>query len=100
MNKLLTLALALVVCVGTTAMLARSLNARHGQKSDPQIVADGAFRDGLYVGRLAAEGGRPLRPQVGRWSSEADRTLFVAGYRRGYNDALASNARVGPNPLE
>lgn len=89
MDKLFTLALAIAVCLGTTALLANSGRAT-GQNADAQITADGAFRDGLYVGRVAAEAGRPLHPQIGRWSNEHDRTSFAAGYRRGYNEVLAS----------
>ena len=91
MEKLFTYALALAVCLGTTAMLANSGRAaRQGQSTDAPMTTDGAFRDGLYVGRLAAEAGRPLHPQIGRWSKEGDRASFVAGYRRGYNDFVAS----------
>jgi len=90
MDKIFTLVLALAVCVGTIGMLANRSGAAGRHSADAQMAADGAFRDGLFVGRLAAEGGRPLHPQIGRWSSERDRTSFVAGYRRGYNDVLAS----------
>ena len=74
-------ALALVICVGTTAMLAVS---NHNVKSNPSIetglASDGAFRDGLYLGKLAAECGQaPRRPAVGRWSAEQDRSMFAAG---------------------
>ncbi len=91
MDKLFTYALAIAVCVGTTALLTNNGRAaRQEQSADAPLAADGAFRDGLYVGRLAAEAGRPLHPQVGRWSSERDRASFAAGYRRGYGDSLAS----------
>jgi hypothetical protein len=91
MDKLSTFVLALAMCLGTTAMLAnRGRGAGQHEKLDTQTATDGAFRDGLYVGRLAAERGGPLHPQTGRWSSERDRTSFAAGYRRGYNDVLAS----------
>lgn len=87
-------ALALVICVGTTAMLAVS---NHNVKSNPSIetglASDGAFRDGLYLGKLAAECGQaPRRPAVGRWSAEQDRSMFAAGYRRGYSESVTSAA--------
>jgi hypothetical protein len=101
MDKILTFALAMAVCLGTTAMLANSGRAaRQHEKLDTQTATDGAFRDGLYVGRLAAEGGRPPHPQIGRWSNEHDRTSFVAGYRRGYNDFLASTMTGTHNRVE
>jgi hypothetical protein len=43
----------------------------------------------MYLGKLAAESGRPLRPAIGRWSTDQDRATFTAGYRRGYNETLA-----------
>ncbi len=101
MDKLFTFVLALAVLMGTTALLANSGRAtRQRRNADAQMATDGAFRGGLYVGRLAAEGGRPLRPQIGRWSNERDRVSFVAGYRRGYNDALASSTHGGQNRTE
>ena len=91
MDKIFTYFLALAVCMGTTVLLS---NNRHyqppSQLTDSQMAVDGAFRDGLYVGRLAAEAGRPSHPLIGRWSTDRDRTWFVAGYRRGYNDVLLS----------
>src|SRR6266705_6331295 len=93
MHKFLTFALAIAVCLGTTAMLANSGRAaRDRQSVNAETASDGAFRDGLYQGRLAAERGRPQRPLVGRWSKERDRASFAAGFQRGYNDFLASAA--------
>jgi hypothetical protein len=93
MDKIFTFTLAFAVCLGTAAVLA---NRRHAaasaQSVEAQRATDGAFRDGLYVGRLAAEQGRPLRPQIGRWSNDRDRASFVAGYRRGYDNSAASAA--------
>jgi hypothetical protein len=86
-------ALALVICLGTTAMLAVS---NHNVKSIPSVerglASDGAFRDGLYLGKLAAEGGQAPRLAIGRWSADQDRSMFAAGYRRGYSESLASAA--------
>jgi len=86
-------ALALVICVGTTAMLAVS---NHNVKSSPSVetglASDGAFRDGLYLGKLAAESGQAPSLAIGRWSADQDRSMFAAGYRRGYSESLASAA--------
>jgi hypothetical protein len=70
------------------------------QGSDAQLASDGAFRDGLYIGKLAAGRGRPQHPLTGRWSTEKDRASFAAGYRRGYDDFLASAAIKAPNTAE
>lgn len=91
MGRLITYALAITVSMGTAALLAKSgFAGRQSQTADAQLAADGAFRDGLYLGKLSAERGRPMHPMTGRWSTEKDRASFVAGYRRGYNDFLAS----------
>ena len=55
-------------------------------------ITDGAFRDGLYLGRLAAEGGSEPHVAVGRWATAEDRSSFTAGYHRGYSELLASRA--------
>ena len=36
-------------------------------------ITDGAFRDGLYLGRLAAEGGSEPHVAIGRWATAEDR---------------------------
>jgi hypothetical protein len=65
--------------------------------SDARYAADGAFRDGLYLGKLAAEAGQRLRPAIGRWSTEQDRAMFTDGYWRGYSDSLANDANITDN---
>ena len=55
-------------------------------------ITDGAFRDGLYLGRLAAENGVAPHVVSGRWATEADRASFTAGYQKGYEDFLADQA--------
>ena len=50
-----------------------------------QFVTEGAYRDGLYLGRIHRSQGLPSRPARGRWSRESDRQLFEIGYNRGYH---------------
>ena len=88
MFKLIGSGLALVLCLGTAGLIAG--NAKGNQSAEAQLAVDGAYRDGLYVGRLTAQSGRPSRPLTGRWSTKQDRASFSAGYARGYNDVLAS----------
>jgi thiazole synthase ThiGH ThiG subunit len=90
MTKLSLSALAIALALGTTATLANTkitINANPGEQA--RMDSDGAFRDGLYLGKLAAESGQPLRLAVGRWSTEQDRAMFTAGYKRGYSESLA-----------
>jgi hypothetical protein len=82
---------AIVIGLGATATLAISpRTVKPTTTAEAVFAADGAFRDGLYLGKLAAEQGQPMRTAIGRWSTEQDRSMFTAGYRRGYNDSLTS----------
>jgi len=73
--------------LGTGAMLVqRDVAARPGQSIDAQRAVDAAFRDGLYLGKLARSADSPKQPPIGRWSTEKDRASFAAGYRQGYNE--------------
>jgi len=58
-------------------------NHKPQRSLEVQMATNGAFRDGLFVGRWDAEQGRSGPAPIGRWSSEQDRESFAAGYRRG-----------------
>jgi hypothetical protein len=65
--------------------------------SPNEIVArstDGAFRDGLYLGRLAAQCSAEPHVASGRWATLEDRSSFTAGYQRGYSELFPN--RAGP----
>jgi hypothetical protein len=55
-------------------------------------MTDGAFRDGFYLGRLAAEHGAETHVAIGRWATPKDRTSFTVGYQQGYGQFLAKRA--------
>jgi hypothetical protein len=107
MDRLFTLALATAVCLGTTVLLANNRPAaRHLPSADAQMAADGAFRDGLYVGRLAAEGGGRCvrRSGAGRTSTIALRSWRATGggtktlwpaLRRAAKAGWSESGRVG-----
>src|SRR6202140_1062063 len=68
MLRLLTCVLA-VGCVGTSAMLVqKDRGTRHSESFDARLAADGAFRDGLYLGKLDRPAKNPMHPAVGRWA--------------------------------
>jgi hypothetical protein len=81
-----------VIVIGLGASATLAINPRTG-KSDTNtealFAADGAFRDGVYLGKLAAESGQQQHPAIGRWSTKQDRSRFAAGYRRGYGESLS-----------
>lgn len=84
MKRLLVAGLA-IGCMGTSGVLFQGVRANSRANSiEVQNANDAAFRDGLYVGKLARSAGRPMRPPVGRWSTAQDRASFVRGYQQGY----------------
>jgi hypothetical protein len=95
MSNFITWVLALAVSLGTTAALAVHYpGSQPGRASESQLALDGAYRDGLYVGKLAAESGRRSRAPIGRWSSERDRAAFLAGYESTYNARINQPANT------
>lgn len=90
MSNFVTWVLAIGMCLGTTAVLAiRYPSSPAGRPSEARLALDGAYRDGLYIGKLAAENGRRSRPPIGRWSGEKDRASFRAGYEHTYNAGIS-----------
>jgi hypothetical protein len=73
--------------VGLAGKASRTKQAQPAVASQP---TDAAFRDGFYLGKLDARDGRSVRPSIGRWSDPKDRALFLAGYRRGYEETQAA----------
>jgi hypothetical protein len=93
MSKLSRYALAFAIALGASAMLANSgFNVPPDTGKEPRLATDGAFRDGLYLGKLAGQNREPLHPPIGRWSTPQDRSMFAAGFERGYNQARGTNA--------
>lgn len=95
MSNFVTWVLALAMCLGTTATLAIHYpGSRPGYSPESQLALDGAYRDGLYLGKLAAESGRRSRPPIGRWSGEKDRASFLAGYEHTYNARISQSSHA------
>ncbi len=81
----------LVLALGVAVFLPRAISFHEPRPGNPQMEA--AFRDGLFLARFDAQHGREAHIASGRWSSDADRVLFIAGYRQGYHEF--SSARSG-----
>jgi len=94
MGKLFLCTFLVAVFFVTTGLVANT-GSRNRPESDSEssMALDGGFRDGLYVGRFMAEQRMPMRPPIGRWSTEQDRRAFLAGYRRGYSEFDAAAER-------
>ncbi len=91
MNRVSLFASVIALSMGTASVFQanRQPNSLSASESISHIT-DGAFRDGLYLGRLAAENGVAPHVVRGRWATEADRASFTAGYQKGYEAFLAN----------
>ena len=85
-------ALILVVGAGSTAIMKTRINEDVTDVASVQN-ADGAYRDGLYLGKLTASLGDEPHLCTGRWSRKTDQDLFSAGYERGYAYQIAKEGR-------
>lgn len=74
------------------------IQAGHTRNQAPRTTViqstSAPFRDGLYLGKLAAQRGAEPDIPTARWSSDGDRTLFAKGFNCGYQDAVESAART------
>jgi hypothetical protein len=93
----------LFLCLTVLALFAGAAARLRTDRPSPSPVivtdasrdASAAFRDGLYLGKLAARQGNPMRVASGRWSTSDDRALFAVGYQQGYHESVASLAISG-----
>jgi hypothetical protein len=82
-------ALALVISAGTFTIV-RSGGTASRQDSSVQKI-NAAFRDGAYLGKLAAVRGESPNMALARWTSNTDRQLFAAGYDQAYSVKLTGS---------
>ncbi len=95
-----TLSLSTIVialCLSAAAMIqsGHRSNASQNSSVEARQVTSGPFRDGLYIGKLAAERGGESHISSGRWATEANRASFKAGFQQGYQDGLVLRASKG-----
>jgi hypothetical protein len=94
MERLSTYLLTIVVTGVATAIFApMALHRTYVVADNVNNQTNAAFRDGLFLARFDAEHGRKLHLMSGRWSTDADRRLFVAAYLQAYREM-----RVDPTP--
>ncbi len=95
--------IALALRVVTLSLTPVSANTPRRTIREVQRATDGAFRDGLFHGRMDAEHARKPHLTSGRWSTEQDRSSFVAGYQEGYlhlRDLQTAIPEPGPQTAE
>jgi hypothetical protein len=100
MKKLSLFTIVIALCLGAAAMIqsGRGSNALQSSTVDASHVTSGPFRDGLYLGKLAAERSGVSHISSGRWATEADRASFAAGFQQGYHDGrVRRTSKASPN---
>ena len=96
MRRLFLFAIVLTLCAGVAFVL-RSSAVRDplpDVQNNRPVQTSAAFRDGLYLGGLAARRGEEPHFSEGRWANQVDRSSFKAGYQQGYDEAIAVRAAV------
>ncbi len=81
--------ISVLVFAGVSAILTvLTLGAIKYSSTNPANAAQAsaAVRDGMYQARLAAQRGEEPHLSAARWSREADRRAYVAGYQQAYSE--------------
>jgi hypothetical protein len=86
MKKRIFLVLALCVSFASGMLVEGTAHKPKLAASDVSQEVDAAFRDGMYQAKLDVQEGRRPRFSVGRWNTETDRALYIAGYQKGYRE--------------
>jgi hypothetical protein len=87
--------LVIALSVGSVAMVRSAMRAQSLNSGGSSLLeTTGAFRDGLYLGKLAAKNGDEPRITTARWSRDEDREAFRKGYERGFSQMLIEQARA------
>lgn len=89
---------AVALGIGVSLLTGAVSSGTHSAAGKMRGAANAAFRDGLYLGKLDASQGNRPHLGSGRWSNDADRRSYIAGYQSGYNQALQSGAAKVSNP--
>ena len=98
MKNLPVFTIVIALCLGAaTAMIQNGRGSNGSQSSSIQSVCatSAPYRDGLYLGKLAAARGGESQISTGRWTAEADRASFKAGFQQGYDTGLVLRASKG-----
>jgi hypothetical protein len=87
MNRLFVFALAIALSAGAATSIFTASDD-HGVLSLAAQQNSAAFRDGMYLGKLDLENHRKPHLIASRWTDQADRTAFLAGYESAYGNVI------------
>ena len=95
MKNLPIFTIAIALCLGAAVAMIQSDRGSDGWQSSSIQTAHATsapYRDGLYLGKLAAARSGESQISTGRWTTEADRASFKAGFQQGYDAGLVLRA--------
>lgn len=98
MRNLPVFTIVIALCLGAAVGMIQSGRSSDGWQSSSVQAAratSAPYRDGLYLGKLAAARGGESQISTGRWTTEADRASFKAGFQQGYDAGLVLRASKG-----
>lgn len=99
--KTLPLLLVTIVLTGVAAAVVFTKEVTALRVDTESLMVNAAYRDGLYQGKLDAKGNQLPHLTSGRWSADADRGSYIAGYRSGYeqvSDYATGQEPASPTP--
>jgi hypothetical protein len=91
MKKHSILIALLIICAGAAGIANKGSSKAMEQQAQTlgREFTSAAFRDGLHLGKFAAERGKSAHVAVSRWAGDSDRTLFASGYQLAYGESAA-----------
>lgn len=92
MKKLSLYVLLIALSAGSAATVQKAMRTQSDRDTSPFMHANGAFRDGFYLGKLAARNGEQPHIAIARWATDKDRAAFREGYERGFSQTLIERA--------
>ena len=94
MKKFSLYVLVIALSAGSAATVQKVMRTKADSKLSASMHTNGAFRDGLYLGKLAARNGEQPHVAIARWATDEDRSAFREGYERGFSQALIDRANT------
>lgn len=84
--------LAMGIAIGL--LVGISVPRSHVPVAEAAPAVDAAFRDGMFQAKLDLQNARKPLLMAGRWNADADRALFIAGYKQTYNEAAVAGGKL------
>jgi hypothetical protein len=81
----------ITICFATLSTIGATSNQISAPTADVNRTINGPYRDGLYLGSLAANHRQAFHISAGRWAIQKDREAFSEGYRLAFEAATVQD---------